>query len=56
MDAERQLDRLCEQIENDPTMTDAEKNEAIREEEMAFGDHQNQYEMEQEALRRTYGF
>ena len=56
MDAKSLLDKRCSQIENDPNMTDEEKNEAIRDEERGFGEHQQQYEMEREALDREYGF
>ena len=56
MSAEDQLDKMCEQIENDPYMTPEEKHKVIREEEMAFGDHQAEYEAEQESLKRQYGF
>jgi hypothetical protein len=54
--AERQLDKAIKNIENDPNMTDAEKNKAIREEEMGLGDYIRQYEDEREALDRKYGF
>ena len=56
MDAEKQLEKICNQIENDPNMSDEEKSEAIREEERGFAEHQQQYEYEQEMLRRDYGF
>ncbi len=56
MDAHEKLDRYCKRIENDDSLTDEEKDEAIRAEEEAFGDHQAQYEAEQENLRSQYGF
>ncbi len=56
MDARGRLDDQCRHIENDDSLTDEEKAELIQFEEEAFGEHQAQYEAEQEELDRRYGF
>jgi hypothetical protein len=55
MGIDEQLDREIEQIENDDSLTQAERNKAIREAELGAGDAQQQYLDEREALDRRYG-
>lgn len=50
------FEREIEQIENDPNMTQEEKNEAIREIELDSGDWEAQRQAEHEDIDRRYGY
>ena len=55
MGIDRQLDREIQQIENDESLSQKEKNKRIREAELGAGDAYQQYLDEQQALDGKYG-
>lgn len=50
------FDREIEQIENNPYMSQEEKNKAIREVELDAGDWEAQRQAEHEEIDRKYGY
>ena len=56
MDTERQLNKICKQIENDPNMSGEEKHEAILAEEDAARDWEEQRQAEHNEIDRQYGY
>ena len=50
------LDKEIELIENDPYMSQSEKNKAIRETELAAGDWEAERQARHEEIDRQYGY